>query len=31
MEALFDKEAFKEKKRAELNALYDMVSDGTIV
>lgn len=27
MEAHFDKEAFKEKKRAELNALYDMVSD----
>lgn len=27
MEAHFDKEAFKEKKRAELSALYDMVSD----
>ena len=27
MEAHFDKEAFKEKKRAELNALYDIVSD----
>jgi len=27
MEAHFDKEAFKEKKRAELSALYDIVSD----